>query len=125
MASRRIRILAVSLALLLAIDLAAWTAQVRRRATRLRELAPLVSQMDSLSARIALDDDWIDRNQRLLQGYGQHEELARRLRERGRRVTAHDALVDAYNQRLTELGNRFFLPPLPPLPAEPRDHLRR
>jgi hypothetical protein len=123
---RRLRILGAALALLLAVDLALWGVRLFRREAQLRALAPMVSQMDSLAARIAVDDDWIDRNQRLLQGYGQHADLAQRLRERGQRVVAHDALVDAYNDRIVELLRRpFYLPPLPRVGVEPRERLGR
>ena len=122
----RLRTLGAVLAVLLAVELALWGAHLVRREAGLRALAPMVSQMDSLAARVADDDDWIERNQGLLQGYGRHADLARRLGERGRRVVAYDALVDAYNDRLEVLLRRpFYLPPLPRVRVEPRERLGR
>lgn len=99
-------------------DALLWSAHVVWRDAAMRDLAPLVGRIEALADQIAADDAWISRNRRLLQGYGQHEELARRMSGRGRRARAYAALVDAYNRRVAVLYRRFYIAPLP-APAPP------
>lgn len=110
---RAARIAATVLAGLLALDLAAWAAHVRWRDAAMAELAPVTEQVEILAAQLAEDDEWIERNSRLTQQYSQHDQFTARLEGRGRRRTAHDALVDAYNARVLRLYRRFYLAPLP------------
>ena len=109
--SRRWLLLIVSAAL--AGDVILWTGHVLWRTRGLEDLDPFREQIEALAEQVAADDAWIARNQRLLQGYGQHEELARRITERGRRARAYSALVEAYNRRVERLYHRFYWAPLP------------
>jgi hypothetical protein len=104
-------VLAVSVAL--AGDVIVWSGHVLWRDRALEALDPVLEQIEALAEAVAADDAWISKNQRLLQGYGQHEELARRMTERGRRSRVHAALVEAYNGRVERIYRRFYLAPVP------------
>ncbi len=110
---RRWRSLLLVLSVALVADGVLWSAHVLWRNRALEGLDPLLAQIDSLAEGIAADDAWISKNQRLLQGYGQHEELSRRVTERGRRARAYSALVEVYNRRVETLYRRFYLAPVP------------
>ena len=115
MATHRLtRVLLTLALLLLAMDVTVWFGHVLWRDSNLGGLDPLVGHIERLAEQVAADDDWIEKNHRLLEGYGQHDEYAARLVERGRRATAHNALVRAYNSRVVELHRRFYFAPLPP-----------
>lgn len=107
------RLLVLALGAALGGDLLLWAGHVVWREAAMRELEPLAGQIEALAEQIAEDDAWLSKNQRLLQGYGQHGELARRLAERGRRAEAHAALVEAYDRRVRKAYRRFYLAPVP------------
>jgi hypothetical protein len=117
-ARRALQTVAGVLTALLVLDLAAWAGHVRWRDRAMTELATITEQVDLLATRLAEDDAWIERNSRLTQQYAQQHRFAARVEARGRRRTAHDALVDAYNARVMHLYRRFYLAPLP-APAPP------
>ena len=106
----------------IALDLAVWAAHVRWRNAALEELNPVVEQIEVLAGHLSEDDDWLQRNSRLAQQYAEHRQYTGRLEARGRRQTAHDALVDAYNEQLGRLYARFYVA-LTPAPDPPlREH---
>ena len=109
----RWRLLVLVVGTILTTNTLLWSAHVRWRDAAMRELDPVLHEIEVLAGQIAADDAWLSKNQRLLQGYGQHEELARRLTDRGRRVRAYAALVEAYNRRVEELYRRFYFAPVP------------
>ena len=112
-ARRALRMVGVVLTALLVLDLAAWAGHVRWRNRAMMELATITEQADLLATQLADDDAWIERNSRLTQQYAQQNRFAARVEARGRRRTAHDALVDAYNARVLRLYRRFYLAPVP------------
>ena len=101
------------LATLLVLDLAAWGVHVQWRDAAMEKLGPVSDQIDTLATQLAEDDEWIERNSRLTQQYSQHDQFAGRIEGRGRRRTAHNALVDAYNEQVEWLYRRFYVAPLP------------
>lgn len=103
----------IALVLVLVVDLALWTGHVLWRGREVRALAPMLQRIEALEEDIAGDDDWIGRNERLAQGYGQHREYAERLALRGQRARAQARLVEAYNDRIRRIYRRFYLAPVP------------
>ncbi len=99
-------------------DLALWGGHVLWRNRALQRLSPMIEQIESLKATISEDDIWIGRNERLAQGYGRHRDYADRLLLRAQRTRAHDAMVEAYNDRVRDLYRRFYLA-LAPGPTPP------
>jgi hypothetical protein len=112
-AGPRWRILVPVVGAALAADILLWSAHVFWRDTAMGDLGPVLHEIEALADQIAADDAWLSKNQRLLEGYGEHEELARRLTDRGRRIRAYAALVEAYNRRVEELYRRFYFAPVP------------
>jgi len=110
---RRWRLTALIIGAAAAADVLLWSGHVVWRDAAMRDLAPLVGQIEALADEIAAEDAWISRNRRVLQGYGLHAELARRMSDRGRRARAYAALVDTYNRRVQVLYRRFYIAPLP------------
>ena len=78
----------------------------------------MTDQIEALAVQLAEDDDWVERNSRLTQQYSQHDQFASRIEARGRRRTAHNALVDSYNEQVRWLYRRFYLA-LTPAPEPP------
>jgi hypothetical protein len=89
------------------------------------ELEALGARIDSVEARLAEDDAWLDRNGRMAQGYGLGDAFARRLEGRARRAALRDSLVEAYDQRVQRFFRRFGpaspvrRPALPEKPSPP------
>jgi hypothetical protein len=118
--SRR-RVLGITigvLATILVLDLATWAVHVQWRDAAIERLGIVTEQIETLAAQLAEDDDWIERNARLTQQYSQHDQFASRIEARGRRRTAHNALVDSYNEQARWLYRRFYLA-LTPTPQAP------
>ena len=99
------------------VNLALWGGHVLWRDRALRDLSPILAQVDTLEARISEDNTWISRNERLAQGYGRHRDYADRLELRAQRTRAHNVLVETYNGRVRSLYRRFYFAPVPaPIP---------
>jgi len=110
------RVLHVTIAVvatLLVLDLASWGVHVQWRDAAVEKLDVVTEQIETLATQLAEDDEWIERNSRLTQQYSQHDQFAGRIEGRGRRRTAHNALVDAYNEQVEWLYRRFYVAPLP------------
>lgn len=98
--------------------MATWAVHVQWRDAAIEKLGIVTDQIEALAEQLAEDDDWVERNSRLTQQYSQHDMFASRIEARGRRRTAHNALVDSYNEQVRWLYRRFYLA-LTPAPAPP------
>ena len=112
------RLALVAFLALVAADLTAWGLHVRWRDARVADMTPIAEEIESLGTLLAEDDAWIARNTDLMQEYGQPERLAERVRVRGRRAAAFEAMIEGYDAELERLYRRFYLAPLP-RPAPP------
>jgi protein SCO1/2 len=77
-------------------------------------LQTLARQLDELEVAVADDDAWLGRNTRVMEGYAQHQEYARRLTLRGRRAVSHSQLLERYEYALSALERRHPSPELLP-----------
>lgn len=67
------------------------------------DVARMAERLEALEAELREDSVWLARNQRLLQGYAQHDAYARTLQLQARRKRARQVLRSAYEARRERL----------------------